>query len=369
MSANIKILMASSRLEVGAGEAVETTISLKNQSQIVDQFAIKIEGLDPLWWSLSTSSVSLFPGDQDEIKLTIRPPRDAEARAGSYEFRVKVISQSNTQDFTSLEGYLILRGFTVWEVEMSPSKVKGQSGVYHIKLINNGNADILLNFECKDPEEELIFKFDKNTVSVPAGDTAQVDLTVKPKKGEAKKIYSFQVMVKSDQVRVLSRETKTVSGQLEYPKRKFPWWIIILILGLLALSAVAYFAFNYKTITPPPPPPPPQIVASLIITSPKAGASWQSGTTQTIRWTSTSSVSTTANLEYSTDGGVTYAGIINNAPNTGTYSWKVTGKVSNKCLVRGSLISSQGETLATATSGNFSIFTFPGSIRIITPLP
>ena len=242
MSANIKILMASSRLEVGAGEAVETTISLKNQSQIVDQFAIKIEGLDPLWWSLSTSSVSLFPGDQDEIKLTIRPPRDADARAGNYEFRVKVISQSNTQDFTSLEGYLILRGFTVWEAEMSPTKVKGQSGVYHIKLVNNGNADILLNFECKDPEEELIFKFDKNTVSVPAGNTAQVNLTVKPRKGESKKIYTFQVMVKPEQARDLSRETKTVSGQLEYPKRKSPWWIIILILGLLALIFILFLS-------------------------------------------------------------------------------------------------------------------------------
>ena len=244
MSANIKILMASSRLEVGAGEAVETTISLKNQGQIVDQFAIKIEGLDPLWWSLSTSSVSLFPGDQDEIKLTIRPPRDADARAGNYEFRVKVISQSNTQDFTSLEGYLTLRGFTVWEAEMSPTKVKGQSGVYHIKLVNNGNADIPLNFECKDPEEELIFKFDKNTVSVPAGNTAQANLTVKPRKGEAKKIYSFQVMVKPEQARELSRETKTLSGQLEYPKHKSPWWIIILILGLLALYFILYLVIR-----------------------------------------------------------------------------------------------------------------------------
>ena len=77
MSANIVLSLSTAKLEVAPGELVEATITIRNQSQIVDQFDIKIERLDPAWWTLSASSVSLFPGDQGEAKLTIHPPKEA----------------------------------------------------------------------------------------------------------------------------------------------------------------------------------------------------------------------------------------------------------------------------------------------------
>jgi len=249
MSANIVLSLSATKLEVAPGESVEATITIRNQSQIVDQFGIRIQGLDPTWWTLSTSSVSLFPGDQGEAKLTIHPPKEAESKAGSYSFQVRTVSQANPEEMTEEEAYLVLRGFLVWDVEMSPTKVVGRSGTYRLTASNSGNTDITLILEGKDPEEALDYTFSHNKVTVPAGESALITLKVSPKKGERGKLYSFQLLVRPAEAKVSSKESKTIDGQLEYRGRRFPWkWIL---LGV-AIAVVAFLV--WKFVIPPPLP-------------------------------------------------------------------------------------------------------------------
>ena len=241
MSANIVLSLSATKLEVAPGESVEATITIRNQSQIVDQFGIRIQGLDPTWWTLSTSSVSLFPGDQGEAKLTIHPPKEAESKAGSYSFQVRTVSQANPEEMTEEEAYLVLRGFLVWDVEMSPTKVVGRSGTYRLTASNSGNTDITLILEGKDPEEALDYTFSHDKLTVPAGESALITLQVRPKKGEKEKLYSFQVLVRPAEAKVPSKEARTINGQFEY-QRRWPWkWIL---LGL-AIAAVAILVWIF----------------------------------------------------------------------------------------------------------------------------
>jgi len=241
MSANIILSLSSTKLEVAPGESIEATVTIRNQSQIVDQFGIRIQGLDPTWWTLSTSSISLFPGDQGEAKLTIHPPKEAESKAGSYSFQVRAVSQANAEETTEEEAYLILRGFLVWDVEMSPTKVVGRSGTYRLTASNSGNTDITLIFEGKDPEEALDYTFSHNKVTVPAGESALITLKVSPKKGQKGKLYNFQVLVRPAETKVSSKEAKSINGQLEY-QRRWPWkWIL---LGV-AIAVVAFLVWKF----------------------------------------------------------------------------------------------------------------------------
>jgi hypothetical protein len=258
MSANIDVSLSATKLEVAPGESVEATITIRNQSQIVDQFGIRIQGLDPTWWTLSTSSISLFPRDQGEAKLTIRPPKEAEAKAGSYSFQVRAVSQANAEEMTEEEAYLVLRGFLVWDVEMSPTKVVGRSGTYRLTASNSGNTDITLVFEGKDPEEVLDYTFNDDKLVVQAGESALTTLQVRPKKeeeGKKGKVYDFQVLVTPAGAKVPWREARTISGQLEYQRRREqrhreqrileqhhrgrPWkWVL---LGLAIVAVVILF--------------------------------------------------------------------------------------------------------------------------------
>jgi len=250
MSANIGLSLSSTKLEVAPGESVEAIVTIRNQGQIVDQFGIRIQGLDPAWWTLSTPSVPLFPGDQGEAKLTIHPPKEAEAKAGSYSFQVRAVSQASPEEMTEEEAYLILRGFLVWDAEMSPTKVVGESGTYRLTASNSGNTDITLIFEGKDPEEALNYTFNQDKVTVPAGESALITLTVRPKKGEKGELYSFQVLVRPAEAKEPSREAKTINGQLEYRRRRgSAWKWLLLVLALLA-AAFAIWKFIPPLLVP-----------------------------------------------------------------------------------------------------------------------
>ncbi len=378
MSANIGVTLSTTKLEVAAGASVETAISIKNQSQIVDQFVIKVEGLDPMWWSLSVSSVSLFPGDQDQTKLTLRPPKEAEAKAGSYPFQIKVISQANTQEITTADGFLVIRGFSAWEADMSPTKVTGSSGTYKIKITNSGNADTNLMFEAKDPEEGLVYRFDRNELSVPPGGSVQANLTVYPKKGEPNKLYTFQVTAKPPEAKAFSRDVKVLSGQLEYPKTKNLKWLWLLLIPVVLIAGFAAWKMVLEPIltTPPTTPPPvtpqpqPPVVPqtlSIQIIAPNGGETLDAGKPFNIAWKVTNpdlAAKSTVVLEYSGDDGKTWIPIAKETANIGMFTWQVPSPLDNfktnllsSCRLKATVFGPTGQALSGDTSdGTFKIF-------------
>jgi hypothetical protein len=316
MSANIVLSLSATKLEVAPGESVEATITIRNQSQIVDQFGIRIQGLDPTWWTLSTSSVSLFPGDQGEAKLTIHPPKEAESKAGSYSFQVRAVSQANAEEMTEEEAYLILRGFLVWDVEMSPTKVVGRSGTYRLTASNSGNTDITLILEGKDPEEALDYTFSHNKVTVPAGESALITLKVNPKKKERGKLYNFQVLVRPAEAKVSSKEAKTIDGQFEY-QRRWPWkWI------LLGIAVAAAVFLVWKFLIPASLP-----VINSFTTDPEIIAV---GESSTLSWDVTGATTVTIDQEVEGVDLDPTAGTYTVSPTTTTnYTLKASNKAGN----------------------------------------
>ena len=81
MSDKIQVTVAPESLVTTAGETVETTATLHNLGQTIDQLTISIEGLDTSWYTLPVSSVALFPNDQDKLKIVLCPPKTPETRA------------------------------------------------------------------------------------------------------------------------------------------------------------------------------------------------------------------------------------------------------------------------------------------------
>ncbi len=258
MSDKIGVTLSLVTLEVNAGESVEFTATIHNRSQIVDQFTIGVEGLDPSWYDLSVSSVSLFPGDKGEVKITIHPPKTAETKAGSYPFTVKAVSGADPQEFTAAEASLAVRTFAGLGAEMSPTRVVGRSGTYIITLNNQGNADVTQSFEASDPEEALSYTFKPKEITVPAGGSATVELSAQLKKKpkvEGEKEYPFQVVVKPTGADKFSPEAKTLNGQLVYehkarPKPRIPRWLIALI-AVVAAVIIGLLLFHSCAISPP----------------------------------------------------------------------------------------------------------------------
>jgi len=73
--------------------------------------------------------------------------------------------------------------------------------------------------------------------------------------------------------------------------------------------------------------------ATLTLTAPNGGETWQALSSHNITWTSTGTIAN-VKLEYSTNGGSNWTTIIASTPNGGSYSWTVANAPSTTCRVR-----------------------------------
>ncbi len=73
--------------------------------------------------------------------------------------------------------------------------------------------------------------------------------------------------------------------------------------------------------------------ATLTVTSPNGGESYEAGDTQTIRWSTTGSVDT-VKIRYSTNNGSSWTTERASTANDGAYTWTVPGVSSTQCLVK-----------------------------------
>jgi hypothetical protein len=245
MSDRIKVSLAPSMLVANAGgEAVEAMITVQNLGDIVDRFSFHIDGLDPSWFTLSESSVSLFPNDSGQVHIKFQVPKKEGIKAGTYPFGLRLASDSNPEEYSTVQGALEVSPVAESHLDMSPRRVETRKNAdYRITLVNSGVADVTFGLGARDTEEGCRFWFTPDNPTVPAWETAVVKLTGQPKKrpwiGENKR-YDFTVTVniqgKSD--------IKSLNGELIYRPRwrsLSPLWRVLKIVLIIAVIAGAIY--------------------------------------------------------------------------------------------------------------------------------
>jgi hypothetical protein len=94
------------------------------------------------------------------------------------------------------------------------------------------------------------------------------------------------------------------------------------------------------------------------LTAPNGGEVWNVGDTDTVTWTATDNAGVTAiDLEYSTDGGVTYPYVIaTGLANTGSYGWLVPDTRTTTARVRATARDAADNSAADASDADFEIY-------------
>jgi len=231
MSAKIRVSLPAADLQIAPGATTDFTVTIQNLSEIVDQFLIEVQGLEPAWVSLSSTSVSLFPQDEGQVQVFLHPP--VGARAGDYAFTLRATSRDNPAEQTSVQAILKVQPVTLFSLELSPRRqVTSGTGSFRLNLVNGGNVDSFFDLQATDPEEGCLYRFQPYPVRVPAGGHVPVTLTVEPKERPfvgLPKLYDFTVTAKPHEA---PQQLLTTQGQLEFR----PWsrtWRPFLLIALL----------------------------------------------------------------------------------------------------------------------------------------
>ncbi len=237
-----RVTIAVKDLAVEPGKQVDVSLTIRNLSNIVDQYQIEIIGLDTAWYRVSKKSLALMPADENPITLTIAPPRDPGSRAGLQQFTIKVTSREFKEEVVTVEATLTIGPFFSYALDLTPQQQSSRtSGRFTVALENKGNVQVTFNLAAEDPEQGCGYEFKTGAPSVPPGESLGVGLTVTPRKRRligASKAYPFTVTASPQGYR---DQVNAINGQLLY-RPLLPAWLppVIIALGV-ALVALVFF--------------------------------------------------------------------------------------------------------------------------------
>jgi uncharacterized membrane protein len=179
MSDRIELEAAPVNLRASRGESAESSITVRNRGQTVDQFTINVEGIDPGWYTLPVSSVALFPNDQDKVKIIIHLPENIDLKDTSYFLKVRVSSQENPADTATADLTLEVGATPSLGLNLSPPRISGRKGEYQISIANPGNKDARIRLKASSLQGRLRFNMQPESVNVPAGGRADAIVSVR----------------------------------------------------------------------------------------------------------------------------------------------------------------------------------------------
>ncbi|MFF9484580.1 hydrolytic protein [Streptomyces sp. NPDC014676] len=231
---------------VTPGDIATTTLTVRNDSDIVEAYDLKVVGDCAAWTTVEPARVSLYPGTSETVTLRLEPPRSPEIRAGEVPLGVRVLPNEHPDAVRVLETTVHIGEFRELRTELSPRRRRGWlRGRYLLAVRNQGNTPVRVRFTPGQAGEELAFAFDPAQPKLEPGESAEVRLrvrTAKPVWFGDPVVWPFTVdtteAVEQEEPAEARGDDPVVRPPLDAEFVQipiFPKWLLVLLAALLAL--------------------------------------------------------------------------------------------------------------------------------------
>lgn len=231
----VGVFLESYKLSVDPGSSITNTIILLNQGHVVDHFKISVQGIPSQWIQTPPQATQLMPGQQQEIQLTIQPPRSPQSRAGRYPITIQVTSQDDPNQIAEAKATLTVAAFSDFSTNLHPQKIRTGKDA-RITVSNQGNTQTAFGLGFQDRGAELNFKPPRVQLQVPEGQTAAAEFRATPRNRRifgGEQTHPFTVEIATS-----DGKTKTHSGEM-VSRALIPVWVIPVAIFLCILIASA----------------------------------------------------------------------------------------------------------------------------------
>ncbi|HEY0804611.1 MAG TPA: hydrolytic protein [Pseudonocardiaceae bacterium] len=227
------------------GEAT-TTLTVRNDSDIVEAYELEVVGDTAAWSTITPARVSLYPGTAETVTVRLTPPRSPAVRAGEIPLGVRVLPVERPDSVVVPETTVLVEPFGQLAAQLAPRRRRGWLGArYRVTVYNQGNApaDVLLT--AAQAGDDLKFAIAPDELPLEPGTDQDARLRVRV----AKRIWFGKPVTWPFTVLATPRDADTdgvaeraqeIPGELvQLPI--LPRWLLALLAALLALL-VAWFA-------------------------------------------------------------------------------------------------------------------------------
>ncbi len=240
------VLRSSEQGDFAKGGELETTVEpgergrvlalIRNQSGIVDNYDLRVEGIPDDWWSIFPGTVYLVPFGaggtyEQEVEVHLHPPRTPEAEARLWELKVVADSKASRIVAASAALHLHIGAYEDTATALRPQRRRGRrKATYDVHVVNKANAPVLVALDGEDPDGELQFGFNRPPQEVPPGGSVTTQMQVKPPKqiwigrGKDRQLSITTITGEEAQARAAAQPLPATVLEAEGPPPKKKWY-------------------------------------------------------------------------------------------------------------------------------------------------
>lgn len=209
--------IAPNEIEVIPGKEQVLHLALENHSETALELDIQVERLSADWVTFP-ENISLLPGGQASIPLTIHPPLTRDVLPGKHRYLVFVQARSGTKHQVTIPGVLDVKpAAAIFSLDLYPTMMQ-KKGTCRLTIHNEGLDPTVYTITGQDPNGDI--RFGEWRVRATSTQAQQAGTTAKP--GAKKKRF------------VLPRLPQ-VSRLLTAPRR---WWYQVATIPRNALERI-----------------------------------------------------------------------------------------------------------------------------------
>ncbi len=162
-------------LSVVPGEVTQLDVTIRNNGTVVDEFHFDVVGLPNEWASFDPPRVSLFPANEQTVRVSIGPPRLPTTAPGTVPFGIRVLSTEDPAGGTVEEGTLFVAPFSDVVGELIPHAGRGRfRAKLQLAVDNRSNIAYRARPSGVDPDEAVALAFQPPYVEVAPGSVSFV---------------------------------------------------------------------------------------------------------------------------------------------------------------------------------------------------
>jgi hypothetical protein len=164
-----------------AGTEATIHVTVRNDSDVVEQYALRVVGAVDSWAQVVPDRVRLYPGHSTTAAVHFRPPRSSAVLAGEVKFGVHVLPTQHPDDAVLPEGTAVVLPFLETTAELMPRMSRGKIGARHnVAVDNRGNVPISVELTGSDPGDLLEFALQPPELTIEPGTVGFTEARVRP---------------------------------------------------------------------------------------------------------------------------------------------------------------------------------------------
>ena len=243
-------------VKTAAGQAVQLVATVRNEGTVVDDYMLQVRDLPVDWVAVHEPEVHLLPIDQQRnyerrLAITVRPPRTARSLAGVWGFVVEVTSLADGGRVAATQPCTIeVLPFAAIDVVARPTVARGWRAVrFTCDVRNNGNHEIVPALRAADADAECTIALPGSIPPIEPGRTRSHAIDVRaPGWHWIGRSLDRQVTIEAfvDEV-----DPPAPPQTVTFRQRPIiPWWVVPLLMLLLAVAAFIYTQWPRKVEMP-----------------------------------------------------------------------------------------------------------------------